>query len=172
MGKKSKARSKERAKKESKDVKKKGSVKNGEKKNNKAQSKTKSKNETRVQEYLLAKIDDNFIITNKYHSHYEWLHNEKHMNNTDIDGLVVGKLKIKDKDREIVLYTCESKGKMNRSLLKPNVVMNLHNICRDNVGVGNYKIYNGIKIDKETGKEVYMSSIMDFDVRKPVKHMD
>lgn len=35
--------------------------------------------------------------------------------------------------------------------------------------MGNYKVYNGVELDKETGRERYIGTIMDFDVKKPIK---
>lgn len=132
----------------------------------------KKKEIAKTRKFLLAKINDEFIITdtNKYGSHYEWLNVEKNIGVNTVDSMVLGILKVKEKGREIVLFTGEDKKRVNRTILSANVILNLHNICRDTVGVGNYKVYTGLKIDNETGKELYISSILDFDVRKPVKH--
>lgn len=126
----------------------------------------------KVKRFLIAKINDEFIITNKYDSHYDWLRAEKNLGRDTVNDMVLGKLKVTDRDKEIVLFTGEDKKRINRTMMQPNIILNLHNTCRDNVGVGNYKVYNGLKIDSETGKEIYISSILDFDVRKPIKHAE
>lgn len=166
MGKKSKGSKKGKSGKvDTKAKKNKSTKKCAEPKSSKSSKKEKVVDKT----FLLAKTNDNFIITSKYGSHYDWLKNEKNLGKETVDSMTLGILRVNDTKKEIVLFMGEDRRRVSRLVLQPNVILNLHNICRDNIGVGNYKIYNGLKIDKETGKEIYMGTIMDFDVRKPVK---
>ena len=73
------------------------------------------------------------------------------------------------KDKNIVLFTGRNRDKVARKEITFENIMELHNICRDNIGIGNYKIYNGITTDKNTGKYTCIGTLLDFDVRKPIK---
>lgn len=133
------------------------------KKLNESKSKVK-KNEIKV-EYLLAKVDNayKFVRTEIYNNYKEWLYNTSGIR--DISNLILGRIK----GKETVLFIGENGDKVDSSRLTPDGFKQLHNFCRDYIGVGNYKVYNGVELDKETGRERYIGTIMDFDVRKPIK---
>ena len=117
--------------------------------------------------YFLAKIDGSFLVAKatQYRDHAEWLRYKFGIDEEIIKNQILGYIK----GKKIVIFNGKDRTAINRKDITFENVVELHNICRDNIGIGNYKIYNGIRTDKETGKSNYIGTILDFDVRKPVK---
>lgn len=98
---------------------------------------------------------------------YNWLeiHSERYVSNIKLDEQSIAGYIL---DKEICLFCDRKDNRINRKCLSVENIMELHNLCRDKLGTGYYKIYNGYRVNG-LGEIEHVSSIMGFDVRKPVK---
>ena len=117
--------------------------------------------------YYIAKIKDQFEISKAidFDTHYNWLWYMYGIVNDEAYKLILGYIK----DKKIVLFTGEEKGRIDRSILGVEDVMKLRKICKNKFGLGNYKIYNGIKYNEEKNRYDALGTIIDFDIRQDEK---
>ena len=100
-----------------------------------------------------------------FDTHYNWLWYMYGIVNDEAYKLILGYIK----DKKIVLFTGEEKGRIDRSILGVEDVMKLRKICKNKFGLGNYKIYNGIKYNEEKNRYDALGTIIDFDIRQDEK---
>ena len=139
-------------------------------KKKKAQNKVKSciKESTRLDElretYYIAKVKDNFeyIRAVEFESHSDWLWYMHGISDEDSQNLILGYIR----NKSIVLFTGSDKHKVDKKYITVEDIMQLRDICRDKLGLGNYKVYNGIRYDTEKCRYEALGTIIDFDIRK------